>query len=303
MVNHNSPLFHNPLTSTSGFSKSNLLNKQKIDSLCAPPAPVMEATKNGPAKLCTVDISGYSLDHFKTINFEGYTLLYQLGESLDSNVKFFPNTSKVVVNLGNSQSYPMLPFEKYIPCVAKDLNISQVEAVDKITEFFANKQVVVQPVGVQGYVYNTMRSIQNYTPMFYATEALTTFKTVGITGGKIISAYPLTFVGVTYMGSIVLGYFGAIAGDNAFGVIFNYSSFVLSRPMRGVEIVLNGIILQPLSNVIGMPLMLNGTQEILHGQGMKFEDYGKISFAFNRIVNSKVIKKIKETCKIWFHKQ
>ena len=55
--------------------------------------------------------------------------------------------------------------------------------------------------------------------------------------------------------------------------------------MRGVEITLNGLILQPLSNVTGFSLILNGTSEILDGKGIKITDYAKISIAFERVSN------------------
>lgn len=38
--------------------------------------------------------------------------------------------------------------------------------------------------------------------------------------------------------------------------------------MRGVETTLNDLILGPISNVIGLPLILNGTQEMLAGKGI-----------------------------------
>jgi len=61
--------------------------------------------------------------------------------------------------------------------------------------------------------------------------------------------------------------------------------------MRGVEITLNGLVLRPLSNLIGLPLILNGTQEILNGKGLSLQEYAKIGIAFERITNSKIFKK------------
>lgn len=84
----------------------------------------------------------------------------------------------------------------------------------------------------------------------YASEAVSILKTTGMTGVKIISAAPLTFVGVTYLGSTFFGYFSSVAGNNPAGSVLNFTSYVLSRPMRGVELVLNGLILRPLSKVV-----------------------------------------------------
>ena len=68
--------------------------------------------------------------------------------------------------------------------------------------------------------------------------------------------------------------------------------------MRGVEITLNGLILRPISNVIGLPFILNGTQEMLNGKGLSIQEYTKIGIAFERITNSTIVKKGKKIFKI-----
>lgn len=61
--------------------------------------------------------------------------------------------------------------------------------------------------------------------------------------------------------------------------------------MRSVEITLNGLFLRPFSNVIGMPLILNGTQEMLAGKGLPMQEYTKIGIVFERLNNSIVLLK------------
>ena len=112
---------------------------------------------------CKVDISGFSLDNYKTFNPEGYTILCRLGETVDG-LSFFPNTSKIVVN-SNQQSLLFENFEQFIPSLSQDMGVSQATAIDKSLDFFSNKQIIVQPVGLQGTVYKTMQSIQNYAPV------------------------------------------------------------------------------------------------------------------------------------------
>lgn len=99
--------------------------------------------------------------------------------------------------------------------------------------------------------------------MSYTSEAVAILKTTGMTGFQIIIKAPLTFVGATYIGAMFFSYCCSVAGNNPVGLICNYTSFVLSRPMRGIEITLNGLILRPISNTIGIPLVLNNTQEML----------------------------------------
>ena len=64
--------------------------------------------------------------------------------------------------------------------------------------------------------------------------------------------------------------------------------------MRSVELTLNGLILRPISNLVGLPLILNGNQELLDGKGIAVQDYKKIGIAFEKINNSTVVQKVKD---------
>lgn len=247
-------------------------------------------------KVSNINISGYSLDNYKTFNPEGYTILCRLGEACDG-FSYFPKTSKIVLDT-RQQSILMNNFEQLVPNIAEDFGITQQAALEKSVDFFSNKQVTVQPTGIQGKFYKIMQTAQNYVPMVYTSEAVSILKTTGMTGLQIISNAPLTFVGATYIGALFFGYCGSVAGNNPVGLIFNSTSFVLSRPMRGVEITLNGLILRPISNTIGIPLVLNGTQEMLAGKGVSIQEYTKIGIAFERISNSKIIKKTKKIFRV-----
>ena len=232
-----------------------------------------------------INISGHTLKNYQMINPEGYKIICQTGKYCDF-LSYFPNTKTIVLE-GNARSHLLFTEfpNQFIPDLAKELDVSPQSAFEKSVDFFGDKRVVVQPAGLQGKVYNLMRSLQNYTPVAYTFEAVSVLKTTGVTGLQVITAAPLTFVGATYLGGLVCGYFGSVAGNNALGTVFNTSSYLLTRPMRGVEITLNRLILQPLSNVTGFPLILNGTNEILAGKGINITDYAKISFAFERVSN------------------
>ena len=245
---------------------------------------------------CTINISGFSLDNYRTFNPEGYTILCQLGE-LSDGLKYFPNTSKIVLD-SNQRSLLFANFQQFIPNLAQDMQVSQATALSKSVDFFADNKLVVQPVGIQGKVYRTLQSVQNYLPMASTSQAVTLLKTSGITGLNIITQAPLTFVGATYIGAMFFSYCGSVAGNNPVGVLLNSTSFLLSRPMRGVEVVLNGLFLTPISNTIGLPMVLNGTQEMLTGKGLSLQEYTKIGLAFERITNSKSVQKIKKIYKV-----
>ena len=185
-----------------------------------------------------------------------------------------------------------------IPNIAEDFEITQQAALEKSVDFFSNTQITVQPIGIQGKFYKIMKSAQNFVPMAYTSEAVSILKTTVMTGFQVIAQAPLTFVGATYIGALFFGYYGGVAGNNAIGLLFNSTSFVLSRPMRGVEITLNGLILRPISNVIGLPLILNGTQEMLNGKGLSIQEYTKIGIAFERITNSTIVQKGKKIFRV-----
>ena len=76
------------------------------------------------------------------------------------------------------QSQLNYQFQNFYPNIAKDLAISEEAAIEK--------QLVIQPVGIQGKVSNRMRNTQNYVPMFDTSQAVTAMKTAGITGFKIV---------------------------------------------------------------------------------------------------------------------
>ena len=206
---------------------------------------VDELVVPGESSICKINISGFSINNFKTLDPTGYRILCNLSETCDA-LNYFPTTSKVVLD-SNQQSQLLYNFQnQFIPNISKELGISQEAGIKTSVDFFSDKQLVVQPGGLQGKVYNTMRTVQNYVPMIYTSEAVSVMKTTGITGIKIIGQASLTFVSATYIGALFFGYCDNIAGNNPVGSIFNFTSFVLSRPMRGVEITLNGLLLRPI---------------------------------------------------------
>ena len=90
--------------------------------------------------------------------------------------------------------------------MAADIGVTTDIANDKVVYFFATKDIRVQPVGLQGKIYTVIRTCQNYLSMNTATDSVSALKTGGYTGLKIITegSGPLVFVGVTYLGAIVL---------------------------------------------------------------------------------------------------
>lgn len=248
--------------------------------------------------VCKVDIAGFLIDDYKIFNPEGHTILCNVGKACDS-LSFFPETSTIIID-GNQQSQLLKSFEEIIPGIAQDLEISKQLAAEKSLDFFSNVDIRVQPVGIQGKVYHLLSELQNVVPVTYVYKGLVTLRTTGMTGLQIISKAPLTFVGVTYLGSMVFGYAGSIAGNNTLGSVLNVTSYICVLPMQAVEVTLNELLLRPISNAIGLPLILNNTRVITDGQGLSFEEYKTIAIAFEKICNSSVVKKATKIYKIIF---
>ena len=255
--------------------------------------PLSIVNKSGTeSSICKVDISGFLLDDFKTFNPDGYTILCHMGET-SNGLKYFPNSSTIILD-SKQQSLFLNNLDQFIPNVAESFGITPEAAMKKSTDFFSNTEILVQPTGIQGRIYKMMWRLQNYVPMAYTSRAVSVLKTTGLTGFQIVRKAPLTFVGSTYLGAMFFNYCGSVAGNNPVGTSLNFTGFVLSLPMKSVEITLNGLILQPVSNVIGFPLVLNGTNEMLRGEGLTIEQYTKIGIAFERITNSTIFKKTKK---------
>lgn len=254
----------------------------------------------GPAVIpSNIHIYGSISNDFKNLDFDGYTILWTLGEKCDG-LSFFPTTGKILIE-GNNQTLALNPFvdmDKLTPSIAENLNIDHQAAFEKSGDFFADKSIVVQPTGIQGKTYQMMQYIQHYIPMKYTAEAVSILKTTGTTGLTIVTRAPLTFVGATYIGSLFFGYCGSIAGPNVIGSAFDFTSFVLSRPMRTVEVVVNGLVLRPISNFIGLPLILNGTQEVLRGKGIPIQEWTKIGSSFQRVANSRFFQKVQKVYRV-----
>ena len=247
--------------------------------------------------VCNVNVAGFSLDNFKTMNPEGYTIICNLGETCNG-LTYFPNTAKIVLD-SNQQSLLMHNFDQFVPKVAEDLSITPELAFDKSVDFFADTTIVVRPTGIQGAVYTIMLNVQNFAPIKAVSSAISSFKTTGLTGTQIVTKAPMTFVGGTYLGAMFFIYMGGVTGNTPLSRLCNATGYVLALPMKGVEVTLNNIILRPISHVIGLPLVLNGTQELLHGNGLSLEESTKLAISFERILNSRVAKTIKGAVKSW----
>jgi len=93
--------------------------------------------------ICKIDISGYSLDNFRNFNPEGFTMLCHLGEASDG-LRYFPKSSQIVLNT-SQHSTLIKNFQRFIPNIAEDFEISQEAALQKSIDFFRINKLLLNP--------------------------------------------------------------------------------------------------------------------------------------------------------------
>ncbi len=141
-----------------------------------------------------------------------------------------------------------------------------------MTSFFQNKTLTILPSGVQGVVYNVGLQAQTILPATYTFKAVTFARTLGMSGIGLLSTNPLLVVSICSTGALFFSGMGLVAGDTLAGQTFNSISWILNRPMAGVEMVVNRLVLSPLTSVTGLPLLLNATKELSNGKGISTTD-------------------------------
>jgi hypothetical protein len=251
----------------------------------APPAVSPPFTGGAPVidPNVRVNVVGFASENYKVFDPNGYTVLCETGKYCDA-LNYFPNSHTIV--LEGSSNCEMLFSEftdRFIPDLAAKLNVDEPTARKIAKKYFTDKNVLVRPKGIQGIVYNSIIVAQNTAPALYSFNLLSSLQTSGLQGWDVVRAHPLTTtVGTMYMGGIFFGVIGRVAGNNTLGSICNTTSYILTRPMFGVEVVLNQLFLVKLSNFTGLPLILNATGEATVGKGIKIKDFAKIAVGFER---------------------
>jgi len=94
-----------------------------------------------------------------------------------------------------------------------------------------------------------------------AQQAVTAATTVVMAGPQILAASPLLFVTMTSTGVLFFNLCGCFMGDNLYGQTSRSIGWLLNRPMRVVEVVINSLVFSPITKVTGFPLLINATLE------------------------------------------
>jgi hypothetical protein len=177
--------------------------------------------------------------------------------------------------------------DRIISTLASELEITKQSAMQQAQQFFSNKNVVVQPGGVQGTIYKVGSYLQSAGSAGLVANSLGVAKLAGVNGLQILQAQPFLAVAIPTTGAIFFYGFGTIVGNNSFGKALITTGDVLALPMKCVEIMWNSYGNSVTQKLFGIPTILNMTQTFKTGTGYTIPERAKhIKFDKKSILRS-----------------
>lgn len=182
-----------------------------------------------------------------------------------------PNTQTITMS-DKSFCYLVKNSQDVVEGVSNALQVPHEEAVRAIASFFEQRKILVQQKGAQGLVYKLGTWLQGGGSAIMVGRTVAAAKLAGVSGSQIITSQPLMLVTVPMVGAIFFHGCGVIAGPNIIGKSCNSIAYVLSLPMRGVELTYN-VYISPLINATTtIPTILNLTQQLMRGPGLNLTE-------------------------------
>ena len=172
--------------------------------------------------------------------------------------------------------------------------MTKVSAIERTQKFFQDKNIIVQPDGVQGTVYKVGLYLQSAGSAGLVTHTIGLAKLVGISGLQILRAQPALAIVIPTTGAMFFYGCGSVFGNNTIGKAFVSAGDVLALPMKGVEIMWNSYGNPVIQKVFGIPVILNMTQTFKTGPGYtlkEIRDYIPLNnTSLLKSIKNKVIK-------------
>lgn len=156
--------------------------------------------------------------------------------------------------------------------ISSDLGVTKRSAMEQAQKFFQDKNIIVQPAGVQGAVYKAGSYLQSAGSAGLVSQTLTLAKLAGVNGLQILRAQPALAIAIPTTGAIFFYGCAAIVGNNTIGKALVSTGDVLALPMKGVEILWNAYGNPVTQKVFGIPVILNMTQTFRTGPGYTVEE-------------------------------
>lgn len=230
----------------------------------------------------------------------GYTICTELLNTCN-DVSYIPNSHTLVVT---DESFCNLiqQTDKFIDNVAVALNVEPNQAVNEISNFFADKTLLVQQTGVQNYLYKAGTFTQTAGSATMVSRTITMAKAAGVTGLNIIKAQPLMVITLPTLGGMFFHGCGALAGNNTVGRTCNTIGNILNIPMAFTESIYNTYGAPVINRVIGVPTVLNYTKQVLRGPGLDSQEALHLltegeKVSIPKLIKCWIIEKLGGTCK------
>jgi len=251
------------------FSRSKK-RKNKLDTIISSTPIAIGKLQEGCFNLDKFSHSAYvGFDH------TGYTICIEL-EKCCNHLQYFPESELFIATSKDLCCFSE-KLDPIVENVSKALDISETEATDKLVNFFKTKTINVIPQGLSGKFYKSGYLAQTCLPSMYSVQVIAAAKTVGVSGIGILNSTPIFVIALSTIGAQFFAGVGIIASDNFVGRTCNVISWTLNRPMAGVELVLNNIVLFPITKVTGIPLLLNYTKVLSNGEGVDIRTIRQIA--------------------------
>lgn len=229
---------------------------------------------------------------FKLGDEFSYELCNKISQ-LCGRLEVIPETQSLVLDY-NGFCNLVSKSDVIISTISSDLGVTKVSAIEQAQKFFQDKNIVVQPGGVQGTVYKVGLYLQSAGSAGLVTQTIALAKLAGVSGLRILRAQPALAVAIPTTGAIFFYGCGAIVGNNIIGKALVTTGDVLALPMKGVEMMWNSYGNPVIQKVFGIPVILNMTQTFKTGSGYTVQEIRNYIALNNtsllRFIKNKVIK-------------
>jgi hypothetical protein len=121
---------------------------------------------------------------------------------------------------------------------------------------------------IPGKFYQIGRCAKIGIPVMFAHIVISAASMFGAINLTIITYHPMAIVAFTSCGAIFFNGLDAILGDNILESTSKTIGWTLNLPIKGVEVLLNRLVLFPITFVTGFPLLLNANAEQNSGPGI-----------------------------------
>ena len=214
-----------------------------------------------------------------------------------SDVGFIEQTQNLI--LSDTSFFELAKAENtnlFISKVSESLNVTRGEAVEKISNYFETTNLLVQPTGIQGVVYNVGTFAETAVPASIVGKSIVMARTLGVQGVKFIVGQPVLAIALPSVGGLFFHGCGTMIGNNTVGRSFITVGNVLFLLLGCLEHVYNKYGAPAVHGITGIPTVLNFTKQISKGAGLSGKEAMNL---LNQTQNTSVAKMVK----CWFIKK